>query len=271
MKTSIALVIMCGILPGMADGPAIKEELLQGWGTAQDPAADCKFSLKEGKLTISVPGSDKAHDLSAEMGNVTAPRVVQALSGDFRIQVKVEGPFQPGEESAREGRTGYTGAGLVIFADTRNYVRIERASPQAEGSRGARPYTNFEIRVDGELQHIGTTGDLPTENGKPTWLRLEKKGRQILGSMSQDGVTWTAGNPKVLESKSWTNNTVLAGVAAINSSRKEFSPVFSEISVTQESGATKAKGESKAEPKIEPKSDIKPESKQVPTAGYRRL
>lgn len=261
MKTITALVLMLGMLPGVAgEPPANKGEVLKGWGTTQDPEADCKFLVKEGKLTISVPGSDKAHDLSAELDNVTAPRVVQALKGDFRIQVKVEGEFQPGEQSTQEGRTGYTGAGLVIFADTRNYVRIERASLQTDGSGGARPYTNFEIRVDGELQHIGTTGDLPTQSGKPTWLRLEKKGREILGSMSQDGETWTPGTPKVLESKSWTDNTVLAGVAAISTSQKVFAPVYSELSVTLDSAA----GKTRAESKIEPKPDVKPEPKTEP-------
>lgn len=235
MKTTTftVLLTLLGMPPLMAGDEDQKGEAIKGWGTARNPAGDCGFSAKDGKLTITVPGSDKAHDLSAELENLTAPRVVQPLTGDFRIQVKVEGEFQPGEESTQEGRTGYTGAGLVIFADSRNYVRIERASLETGGTRGPRPYTNFEIRVDGELHGIGTTGDIPTLAGKPTWLRLEKKGREVFGSMSQDGVTWTSGNSKALEAPAWTTNTVLAGVAAISTSKKTFTPVYSELTITQ--------------------------------------
>ncbi|MDB6131955.1 MAG: hypothetical protein JWM59_198 [Verrucomicrobiales bacterium] len=224
---------MMGMLPLMAGAEDQKDEAIKGWGMARNPAGDCGFSVKDGKLTITVPGSDKAHDLSAELENLTAPRVLQPLIGDFRIQVKVEGEFQPGGESTQEGRTGYTGAGLVIFADSRNYVRIERASLETGGTRGPRPYINFEIRVDGQLKNIGSTGDTPTLAGKPTWLRIERKGREVFGSMSQDGVTWTPGNSKVLESPSWTTNTVLAGVAAISTSKKTFTPVYSELTITQ--------------------------------------
>ena len=40
--------------------------------------------------------------------------VVQPVAGDFVIQVRVGGEFQPGAESTQPGRTGYTGAGLVV-------------------------------------------------------------------------------------------------------------------------------------------------------------
>src|SRR5688572_24686505 len=113
---------------GKADAGAAKT--VKGWGEAIDPAGDCKFEQKDGKLTIIVPGSAEPHDLSAELKSSTAPRVFTPLNGDFDMQVKVEGEFQPGGESTQAGRTGYTGAGLVVFADAENYVRLERATLQ---------------------------------------------------------------------------------------------------------------------------------------------
>jgi regulation of enolase protein 1 (concanavalin A-like superfamily) len=202
---------------------------IPGWGAPTDPAGDCKFDLRDNKLMITVPGSDKAHDLGAEVSNMTAPRVLQPVSGDFVLTVKIDGEFDPGDESTQPGRTGYNGAGLVVFADENNYVRIERATLNSGAE--VHPYTNFEIRVDGQNERFGTTGDLPTEDRKPTWLRLERKGGKMLGAMSHDGEEWAYGKPKELTSEAWNKPEVKVGVAAINTSKQPFVPSFSEFKV----------------------------------------
>lgn len=209
-----------------------KPQMFEGWGLSYDLSGDCAFKLADGKFTLTVPGSEKPHDLSTELMSSTAPRVLQPLKGDFVIEVKVEGEFNPGEDSTQLSRTGYTGAGLVVFADPKSYVRLERATLHHTGAE-PRPYTNFEIRVDGELERLGTTGDLPTEAGKPVWLRLERKGNLLHGSMSQDGKTWTQGEPKELLAKAWQDGRIFGGIAAISTSKKEFSPVYSGLSVQQ--------------------------------------
>ncbi len=211
---------------------AFGQDQIQGWGIALNPAKDCEFQATNGILTITVPGSSEPHDMSAELGSTTAPHVVRPVKGDFIVQVRVDGDFAPGDDSTQGGRTGYTGAGLVAIADGRNYIRHERATLHGEGDE-PHPYTNFEIRVDGELERGGTTGDLPTENDKPTWLRLERRGQQLLGSMSQDGVNWTSGEPKELRSAAWNKDEILVGVAAISTSRKPFTPRYSEFSLQQ--------------------------------------
>jgi regulation of enolase protein 1 (concanavalin A-like superfamily) len=209
--------------------PGLRKMKIENWGVALDLAGDCEFKAEDGKLSITVPGSAKPHDMSTELLSSTAPRVLQPASGDFVMVVKVEGEFAPGGESTQRGRTGYTGAGLVVFADAENYVRLERATLQSSGEEES-PYTNFEIRVDGDLERIGNTGDIPTEAGKPTWLRLERKGNLLLGSMSQDGVNWKEGVPKELRSKAWKKE-VLAGVAAISTSKSVFKPNYSHFSL----------------------------------------
>ena len=220
-----------------AQMPTPRMEILSGWGTAIDPAGDCTFEKADGKLTISVPGSEKAHNLSPEKTNTTAPRVVQPIAGDFVIQVRVDGEFQPGAESTEPTRRGYTGAGLVVIADENNLVRLERATLWGGGK--PRPYTNFEIRVDGKLERFGNTGDLPTEADKPTWLRLERKGSQMLGAMSQEGEHWTYGTPKELRAEAWSQNNIVAGVAAISNSRDTFAPTYSAFSIQQDAKLAK--------------------------------
>lgn len=232
MKLPALLALLVIGLPGLADELTPTKQPVEGWGVALNPAGDCTWKPDGGKLTMTVPGSDRPHDLSPEIGNLTAPRVVQPVKGDFIIQVRVDGSFQPGSESTQLGRTGYTGAGLVVFADEDNFVRLERATLHGQGGEPV-AYTNFELRVDGQPAMFGTTGDIPTEKGKPTWLRLERKGLRLLGAMSHDGENWSAGKPKELRAEAWTRNDIVAGVAAVSTSRQPFSPTFSALSIQQ--------------------------------------
>jgi regulation of enolase protein 1 (concanavalin A-like superfamily) len=230
MKTRALLLLLASVMPSLAINPALEHAPATHWGTTIDPAKDCKVRNVDGRLTISVPGTEKPHDLSPELDSCTAPRVVQPVKGDFTIEVIVHGEFEPGEESSQEGRTGYTGAGLVVFADEKNFVRLERATLNRRGGEPA-PYTNFEIRVDGKNERFGNTGDFKTEAGKPTWLRLERKGNLLLGSMSQDGKNWTKGEPKELRAEAWKKNDIVAGIAAISTSSQTFSPSFSQLTI----------------------------------------
>ena len=133
MPLKLLPIFVAIALPAGAIQPGPGQRPLDGWGKAVDPEGDCRFENLRGRLIITVPGSKKPHDLSPEMGNTTAPRMVKPVPGDFVIQVRVDGEFEPGDESTQAGRTGYTGAGLVVFADEKNFVRIERATLHAVG------------------------------------------------------------------------------------------------------------------------------------------
>ena len=66
------------------DAAAVKQTTvtLVGWGSAQDPDGDCKFSAQNDKLTIAIPGTD--HALCIEQDRMNAPRVL-ALSDLLRV------------------------------------------------------------------------------------------------------------------------------------------------------------------------------------------
>jgi regulation of enolase protein 1 (concanavalin A-like superfamily) len=166
-----------------------------------------------------------------------APRVLRKVGGDFVVEVKVDGTFNPSDQSTAERHVGYDGAGLVVLADDKNYVRIERATLHFQG-KNPRPYTAFEIRADGDVVRLGDLLDFPTVAGKPTWLRLERKGHVMAGAMSQDGVHWKYGTPKKLETKAWDGDEVRVGVLAVTTCPEPFAPNLSDYSLQKTPEAT---------------------------------
>lgn len=225
LLTVACLICLCGNAQQEPNQKKEASRVLPGWGTALDPDNDCKFFLAKDSLLISVPGA-RPHDLAADIGVINAPRVLQEVHGDFTLQVKVEGRFTPGDESTKAGRTGYNGAALIAMADSNNVVTLARAVLQHSGEE-AQPYANFEIRVGGELQRIGLTGDQRLPKDGPVFLRLERRGNKFLGAASTDGVNWNVLEPKEIPS-SWPTK-LQAGVAAISTSKEEFNPRFSKL------------------------------------------
>jgi regulation of enolase protein 1 (concanavalin A-like superfamily) len=76
----------------------------------------------------------------------------------------------------------------------------------------------------------------PTQEGKPiesfqgrsTWLKLERRGDNVTAFYSHDGQEWTTAQEIVVEFP----QRMLAGVAAVNTSKKPFAVEFDEFRVT---------------------------------------
>lgn len=202
-----------------------KEAKIAGWGRAVDPDKNCQFFLSKSALIISTPASQRPHDFSPELGWANAPRVVRAVTGDFSFQVKVDDRLNPGKESMVEGRFGYNGAVAAAIADDRNAVTLARAVFR-EAAGKSDHYANFEVRIDGELQRIGRTDDHPLPETGPVYLRLERRGQQISGSVSTDGSHWNMVGAANLPDD-WTTK-LKVGTMVVNTSKADFSPQFSQ-------------------------------------------
>ena len=211
------------IWPGWIAASAQDE--IENWGKTTDPDGNCAFQAEGNKLSIEVPGP--AHDLSgAELNRMNAPRVLTKMRGDFVIVVRVLGDFTPGEATIPE-RTAYNGAGLLIMADNKTYLRLERATLARGGTK--QHYANFELRKDGQVERIGTPSDFVIDPAKVTYLRIERRGNTVLGSVTQDPGTWTKLNPKAVD----LPDELQIGVAAINASTTPFTARFESLSILQ--------------------------------------
>jgi regulation of enolase protein 1 (concanavalin A-like superfamily) len=192
---------------------------LPGWGQPINPDGDSDIRPDGDALVIAVPPTP--HDLSAELGRVNAPRVLQEVEGDFSVQVKVCGALRPGARGSVPGRLAYQAGGLLLWADNRNYLRLERAALNDDGA--VRFAAAFEVRVKGALGGARSC-DLPDQD---TYLRLERRGNQFLGSVSPDGRQWTPLEPLEADFPA----KVRVGVAAVNAARRPLSVRYEGLQV----------------------------------------
>jgi regulation of enolase protein 1 (concanavalin A-like superfamily) len=181
------LALACAAFAGDPDPEP--NPFLDGWDKPVDPDKDCKFEREKGGLTITVPGKD--HGLAIERGRMNAPRLVKDIEGDFLAEVRVSGPLTPSAASAAPGRTPFLGAGLVLMADEKTYVRLERAAFRRDG---VSTYVNWELRRGGEWVLAGSASVCPLK-GKSAHLRLKRMGDKLLASASEDGKHWTDLSP----------------------------------------------------------------------------
>ena len=203
-----------------------------GWDKPVDPDGDCQFKREKDALTIVVPGKD--HDLAVERRLMNSPRLLRDVEGDFVAQVRVGGVFEPSATSTTTERIPFVGAGLVLMDGENTYVRLERAALRTGGE--VKTYTNWELRQDGKWVLAGEAKVRPLVE-KETYLRLERKGDKVLGSVSEDGKTWHPLNPIDLK----LPKKVKLGVAAGTTSTDTFSPRYDDFKLTRAGGDLRSK------------------------------
>ncbi len=186
------------------------------WGTSVDPKSDCLFRVDATRLHIQIPG--KPHNLAAELGANTAPRVLRALEGDFHAEVSVLSG-SPSEKRGLSGTKPWHGAGLLIWQDDKNYIRLERARVYVSGENW-RCYANWKLREGAALAKQG--GEQPLDPDKPVHFKLERKANMFVAEHSQDGKNWAALPPiKVALEK-----RLYVGVTASHNAGAEYEAIF---------------------------------------------
>ena len=191
-----------------------------GWDKPMDPDGDCKFRRDKGVLTIEVPAKD--HDLGVERGLMNSPRLLRDVEGDFVARVRIGGTFSPSTTSTTTQRIPFVGAGLVLMAGEKTYLRLERAAMFWQGA--VKTYANWELRQDGQWVLRGDASVCPLED-KETYVRLERRGDKLLAAVSHGGKKWSELKP--LEVK--LPAKLKLGLAAGTTSTEPFLPGFDQF------------------------------------------
>lgn len=216
----VLVLVVAGSMAFQAFSEDKARRAIKGWGELIDPDGDCKVEPENDKLTISIPPIK--HDLSVEVGDVNAPRILRRIEGDFIAQVKVAGNVRHNGKRTSDRYLAYHGAGLLLWQDDGTYLRLERAAiVDQEGA--VVHYANLDLRKDRQPSD-NQAAEIPDQD---TYLRLERRGRRVIGSTSEDGVHWVPFN-------AWTidfGKEFQLGVDAINTSTEGFKAVFSEFEV----------------------------------------
>ncbi len=201
---------------GTTMGQAAPPKELLGWGAIVSPNKKVKFKAVDDILTMTLPSG--ANDFSAELSKVTAPRILRPVKGDFSIQVSVAVVTPPGRVSFTRGRKPFTSAGLLIWQDAGNYIRLEHARCEAPPIV---TYVNWELRSRGQWVRQGRFDEMPLV-GESSTLRITRKGDAFTPEISSDGASWKSLSDIQVK---WLAD-LQAGIVAINDTRIAFSPEF---------------------------------------------
>jgi regulation of enolase protein 1 (concanavalin A-like superfamily) len=157
---------------------------------------------------------------------MNAPRVVRRVRGDFTADVRVLGRLEPGRSTTTH-YDPFHGAGLIIWQDPSNYLRLERAVGFINGR--PHPYLNYELRERGRLaaSHGITVED------RPLFLKLRRQGRAFSAWYSRDGRRWV----RLARVDAALDERVEVGVVAVNASARPLTAELERYSVTDPQGS----------------------------------
>jgi regulation of enolase protein 1 (concanavalin A-like superfamily)/predicted Ser/Thr protein kinase len=206
--------------------PATKApSILTDWGDAVDPDHNCTFALANGQLHIKVPGTQ--HDLSREVGKMNAPRMVRDVEGDFRAETVVDGNLPSDPRSLYERRVPFHGAGLLIWQDDENYIRLERAHAYYAPRGMWMCYPNWEARRQGQQARKGRLNEAVLKENEPVFLRVVRTGDVFTAFYTQDGQVWK----ELPAIRIDFDRKLRVGVCAIQNTPSPFDAVFADLKV----------------------------------------
>jgi regulation of enolase protein 1 (concanavalin A-like superfamily) len=190
---------------------------------------------------------------------MNAPRVVRRVRGDFTAGVHVLGRLEPGRSRTTHYEP-YHGAGLIVWQDASNYLRLERAVGFINGRR--HPYINYELREGGRL---AASQGIATDD-RPLFLKLRRQGVWFSAWYSRDRRRWVE-----LGSIGATfAERVEVGVVAVNSSRRTLSAEMEGLSVDDPQGSMArdyVDHDSEEPTPLPPASRVGPQARPSATSG----
>ena len=189
------------------------------------------------KLSIEVPG--KLHSLAPELAtrkNVpvhNAPMTLTDIEGDFLAIVEVTGDIRPGASAPKDpkGRQipfTVQSAGLLLYQDKNNFMRLERAGSVV---RDLRPLHRLIIEVVREGKHAAQPIYLDVPESNATLFLVRRKGRvRCLYSPNEAKTIYV-----FRELEIDFPNKIKIGLTAANISNKPFTANFEKFALIDDS------------------------------------
>ncbi len=204
-------------------------KLIQGWGESEDPAGGTKIELQGTTLVMTTP------DIYVDNyppGKVNAPRVLQEVSGDFTVEVKVT-HLDPSKtdsvlKSLGKFSTAYHAGTLLVRTNEKNFIRFEKGSKNTRGMHA----TTCELQVwENGKRMLYVPEDI---EDTVVYLRLERRGDLLLSSFSKDkGQTWKELPQYTLDT---LKGTVQVGVSLTNNTEPGCTVKFQDFRVVKGEG-----------------------------------
>lgn len=222
MRSLSAILLLFLFHAASARPPAPKGQgnAVKGWGFFIDPDKDCAYRLAEDGLELNVPSGPHGLHLAAENLYSTkllnAPRVVQATKGDFTVTMDYPRYELAHGTPAAVAEAPYASAGLLVWKDERNFVRLTRSQNTANNESPAIQVSGY---LEGALQY-----DWPKDPPDIVEIRISRKGKKLAFAYRTRGVdNWTAVDKHAFDFE----GEVQVGVVAVNKTAAAFSPKFS--------------------------------------------
>jgi hypothetical protein len=188
-----------------------------------DPDGDCAVAQEKDRVTITVPGTHHNLNPLPQFHNLSAPRLLQDIEGDFTLQARVA-PFpRPEAHTSSNGLNSFVGAGLVVWQDGKNFIRFVRG---ANGETG-RLVVTLERFQEGRLLQERSI-DVPDQL---TDLRVERHKSSFHFLIHSDipKEQWT-------EMATWSEiewpAKLKVGLLAVNSTTKVFAAQLQQFRLT---------------------------------------
>jgi hypothetical protein len=170
--------------------PSEKELIAKQWGKTE---GEGEFELKGKQLTLRTNFGKPNHAFSWD-DRVSAPRTARTISGDFEITVRVVDAMPPGKDAKHDNGSAETHAGLYIQGSGMS-LRYNLCQSYQQFKGAGNQNMQRWLRIEANYPRGGASGSIKTaEDGKSTYLRLIRKGKDLTMSYSFDGEKWSAPN-----------------------------------------------------------------------------
>ncbi len=171
------------VTPAPPPPPPVDPTKPVNWGPLTGLAGDCQFLDDGPALTINIPGT--LHVFSPALNSRNAPCLLTDVRGDFTATVTVPGKILPGTQPLPPLPFTLQAAGLILWQDEGNYLKLERTSMFTADHKRAH-------QVILELCRGGQIAGFVNRDAKDAdiTLKFKRTGSEVRCQYSPDGKTW---------------------------------------------------------------------------------